>query len=364
MTWSQRSEEVRQRNFFEIDGSEAMREVYWQMTKVNADCNVLITGPTGTGKTRAARIMHEIAFGASSKKPLLEVNLAALPEELITSELFGHERGSFSGAMQKRVGRFEEANGSSLLIDEIGEIPSGVQVKMLSALDKPRRIERVGSNDPLHPKLLVICATTQNLAQLAFDKKFHNPLYQRLCQKRIHMPSLQERGPDYIRQLVPTLVRREVENQGTPEQALEIDEAVLQELASMSYPGNLRDLDFLVCEMCNEAYACEASRIEMEHLHVAIALRGRDIQEFDISQNVLESTSNQPFGLKESLDVERKETILPVLLEHNGNQLKTANALHINRNTLRHYLRAWKILPLDGCSLQELCTRAQTALQK
>lgn len=337
MEWSPKLEEVRQRNFFEIGGSEAMNEVFWQMTRVHQDSNVLLTGESGTGKTNAARIISQLVHSDHRQKnKFLEVNVAALSPHLLASELFGHEKGAFTGAVEKRIGRFEAANGGSLLIDEVGEISKEIQVEMLSAMDDPRRIERVGSNEPIYPELLVICATTQNLVDMVAKQKFHEALYNRLGQKIIHMPSLKERGPAYTVHAVETLVRRQAERQKKND-TLEIEQSVLQALVDMPHPGNLRGLDFLVKEMCFEAYATNATRITDRELDLALAARGPEQKPLDPSKD----PSLTPF---DRLEAAKKEIYLATFEELGRSQVLTADALGINRNTLHKQLVEWGVI--------------------
>lgn len=327
--WNEDMETLRARQGFETRGSPAMQRVFLQMTGVRSDSNVLITGKSGTGKTHAAHVIHLIAHGQTNQK-FFEVNIASLDPQLIASELFGHERWAFSGADRARTGRFEAASSGSLLIDEIGEIPRSVQVKILSALDMPRRIARVGSNDTLHPQVLVICATTRNLARLVERNEFNEALYRRLQQRVIHMPSLQQRGPEYIGNLVKTLLQREATERNCA--ALDIDDDALSALKHRNYPGNLRDLHFLLSEMCNHAYKSGDKCLLPMHLSHAIESRGVD----DTAEQ--ESFSFNGLTLKQITRI-----ALVSAVNRNRTIAQAAKELGIDRSTLHHKMQKLQI---------------------
>jgi DNA-binding NtrC family response regulator len=330
MTWSSAHEAVRKQNFFEIEGSKAMKKVFWQMTKIRQDTNVLFTGESGTGKTNAARVTHSLVH-EDKKTKVVEVNVAAFSQELIASELFGHKKGAFTGATENRNGHFEDANNGSIIIDEIGEIPASVQVKMLSALDKPRRIEKVGSNDAISLKLLAMCATTQDLVRLVQERKFHEPLYERLRQKIIHMPSLKERGPEYIRHLVQTLLQK-IGQENSVDQPFDIHAETLEKLMHMSFPGNLRDLRYLLEEMCGQALEKRDRVLTNEHLHIALESRGSD----DFRRDDLDGET--------TIERMERELILKTLKETGGDVTAAAKAVGRGRATIYRKLQDWGIV--------------------
>jgi PAS domain S-box-containing protein len=226
-------------NFEEIVGqSQALLAVLNNVRQVApTDASVLITGETGTGKELFARAIHSAS--ARKDKPLIKVNCAALPTGLVESELFGHERGAFSGAITKRIGRFELANGGTIFLDEIGEIPLEVQVKLLRVLQE-REFERVGGNVPIKVDVRIIAATNRDLLQAVRDGKFREDLFYRLSVFPIHLPPLRQRASD-LPLLVKFLINKFATRIGkridgiTPETA--------RRFTAYGWPGNVRELE-------------------------------------------------------------------------------------------------------------------------
>lgn len=338
--WGPREEAIRNNHFFEVAGSPEMEKIFLQMTKVRPNSNVLLTGESGTGKTNAARVIHALTHDTKAK--LVEVAIPALNRELLSSELFGHKKGSFTGATANRGGRFEQANGSSILIDEIGEIPPETQVQLLAALDDPRQITRVGSNDPTHLKLLAMCATTQNLVQLIQQGKFHEPLYRRLTQKIIHLPSLLERGPEHCAHLVRTLLKK-IANSGEKErQILDIHPSTLQAITELAYAGNLRELVFLVSDMAERAYDDCETELTDQHLNIALTSRGYTKSEATpLPEN--EQWHFESTDLRTNYD--KLFLKLWALVRHLPTYEAQAAALGINRNT---YAKEKERLGING----------------
>lgn len=229
-------------NFSEIVGSGTqMQKVYHLMSQV-ADTNssVLLLGETGTGKELIARAIHN----ASSRKNklMVKVNCAALPAHLIESELFGHEKGAFTGAIDKRIGKFELANNSTLFLDEIGEMPPELQVKLLRVLQE-RELERVGGKTTIKLDVRIIAATNRNLEAEVQAGRFRSDLYYRLNVFPISLPPLRERWED-IEQLAHSFLAKFSKNIG--KRVTGISAKVLQELKSYHWPGNVRELEHLV----------------------------------------------------------------------------------------------------------------------
>jgi len=201
------------------------------------DATVLITGETGTGKELIARAIHSAS--PRRDKPLIKLNCAALPAGLVESELFGHEKGAFSGAISRRVGRFELANGGTIFLDEVGEVPLDAQVKLLRVLQE-REFERVGGANPIKVDVRVIAATNRDLARSIRDGKFREDLYYRLNVFPIPLPPLRDRVGD-VPLLVNFLVGRFAARVG-----LRIDsvgKATMERLSHYSWPGNVRELE-------------------------------------------------------------------------------------------------------------------------
>ena len=229
-------------NFNEIVGSgPAMQQVYHLMTLVAAsNSTVLLLGETGTGKELIARAIHNAS--PRKDKIMIKVNCAALPANLIESELFGHERGAFTGALERRIGKFEQANNSTLFLDEIGEMPPELQVKLLRVLQE-REFERIGGKSTLKVDVRIIAATNRNLEAEVSAGRFRSDLYYRLNVFPIHLPPLRERQED-IAPLAHFFVERYSKNAG--KKVKSISPKVMQELKSYPWPGNVRELEHLI----------------------------------------------------------------------------------------------------------------------
>jgi two-component system NtrC family response regulator len=220
--------------------SPRMREVFSRLARVaTSTCNVLITGETGTGKELVAQAIH--FTDASRKGPLVAVNCAALPEPLLESELFGHERGAFTGADRQKKGRFEQAKGGTLLLDEIGELPVGMQAKLLRVL-QDGTFERVGGSEVIQADCRIVAPTNLNLAEAVAAGRFREDLYYRLNVVTIEMPPLRERTED-----IPLLVNHflgRLRERGMPEKTLSRE--TLSRLQRYDWPGNVRELEHVV----------------------------------------------------------------------------------------------------------------------
>ncbi len=228
-----------------LSKSGKMADVFDLITNVaDTASTVLILGETGTGKEQVARALHQ-ASAAHRSGPFVAVNCAALPEALMESELFGHEKGSFTGAAGQRKGRFENANGGTLFLDEIGDLPFPVQVKLLRVLQE-RRIERVGGNQPIDLDVRVVAATHQSLEKLVKENKFREDLFYRLNVVRIDLPPLRDRPED-----IPLLAEHFCQKYARPNQTPpHIDPEAMQVLLRCSWPGNVRQLENAIERAC------------------------------------------------------------------------------------------------------------------
>jgi transcriptional regulator with GAF, ATPase, and Fis domain len=229
-------------NFDEIVGrSPTLLAVLARVDRVaRTDATVLITGETGTGKELVARAIH--SRSRRSEKPLIKVNCAALPTGLIESELFGHEKGSFSGALSRRLGRFELANGGTIFLDEVGEMPPDAQVKLLRVIQE-HEFERIGGNETIRTDVRLIAATNRDLHRAVQEGTFREDLFYRLNVFPVEIPPLRERSGD-----IPLLVRFFVEKY-----AVQLDRHIetiapgtLERLVAYRWPGNVRELQNLV----------------------------------------------------------------------------------------------------------------------
>ncbi len=226
-------------NFDEIVGrSPALAAVLEMVRAVGpTDASVLVTGETGTGKELIARAIHSVS--RREEKPLIKVNCAALPAGLVESELFGHEKGAFTGAISRRVGRFELADGGTIFLDEIGELPLEMQAKLLRVLQEGE-VDRIGGKGPVEVDVRVIAATNRDLRQAVRDKTFREDLYYRLNVFPIPLPPLRERQDD-IPLLASYFATRFASRLGKPIDGISRD--TLQRLAAYSWPGNIRELE-------------------------------------------------------------------------------------------------------------------------
>lgn len=224
-----------------IGKSPAMKKVFDLLEKaVQSNITVSLTGETGTGKELVAKAIH---YNSKRKNhPFVAVNVAAIPSTLIESELFGHEKGAFTGATGRRIGKFEEAEGGTLFLDEIGELDLALQAKLLRALQE-REITRIGGNQVIKLDVRVITATHRDLAQEVHEGRFREDLYYRLLGLPIHLPPLRERGNDILLIAKYFLDQFVKENEMSP---ITLSEEAQQKLLQYSYPGNIRELKSVI----------------------------------------------------------------------------------------------------------------------
>ena len=303
-------EEVDKASMFEeiVGVSAPLREVLTQVARVApTDSTVLITGETGTGKELAARAIHKRS--PRSARAFIAVNCAALPTSLVASELFGHEKGAFTGAVQSRQGRFELADGGTVFLDEIGDLPLEAQVMLLRVLQE-REFERVGSNRPIRADVRVIAATNQNLATAVSEKTFRADLYYRLNVFPIEMPPLRERRAD-ISLLVEYFGHRIARRMG--KRLSGIDKKTLQLLERYDWPGNVRELQNIVERgvivsdsgtlLINERWLSDHGT---RPLHDPVGAKSLAEQERDAIQSALTASKGRiagPFGAATRLGI-------------------------------------------------------------
>ncbi len=253
-------QELQERYRFEniIGSSPEMQRVFKNVAQVaQSRATVLITGESGTGKELVAAAIHQRSSRASG--PFVRLHCAALAEGLLESELFGHERGSYTGASRRREGRFEQASGGTLFLDEIGDISLSTQVKLLRVLQE-REFERVGGNDTLKVDVRVVAATNQDLERLVERERFRQDLYYRLNVVQIRLPSLRERSSD-IPALALHFLKRFAEENGKPVSSL--SEQARRTLLSYAWPGNVRELENV---MERAVVLAPGEQIELDHL--------------------------------------------------------------------------------------------------
>src|SRR5438067_5019324 len=236
-------DEIVQRSIFEeiVGSSKSLRNVLGAIDRVApTDSSVLVTGETGTGKELIAHAIHERS--PRSGRALVKVNCAALPAELIASELFGHEKGAFTGALQQRIGRFETAGGGTIFLDEIGELPPEMQIALLRVLQE-REFERVGGNRTIHADVRVITATNRDLQHEVNEGRFRADLYYRLNVFPVHVPALKDRRDD-IPILVDYFVSRFATRMG--KRIRQVERATLDAMERYAWPGNIRELQNVI----------------------------------------------------------------------------------------------------------------------
>jgi two-component system nitrogen regulation response regulator GlnG len=326
-----------------IGTSPAMRQVYKQIGLVaGQDFPVLITGESGTGKELVARAIHQHSKRAD--RTLLALNAAAIPEALLESELFGHEKGAFTGANGRRLGKFEQCHGGSLFLDEIGDMPPGSQAKILRVLQE-QAFERVGGNETIHTDVRLIAATNRDLRSWSAEGKFRQDLYYRLGVFTIHLPPLHERGDD-LQLLVRHFLRRFSGELGR--EVHEIAPEALERLRCYSWPGNVRELQSVLKQALLRASGTVLLPAFLPEPLIgggpadgpAPAREDSGLESFIAER--LESGTRDLFA-QAMRQLER--ILLPRVLDYTrGSQYKAASLLGIARQTLRLKLREQGLL--------------------
>ncbi|MEK6283969.1 MAG: sigma-54 dependent transcriptional regulator [Acidobacteriota bacterium] len=315
-----------------IGNSEGMQRVRAMIEKVaETDATVLVRGESGTGKELVAREVHE-RNSERSKGPFVAVNCAALPSELIESELFGHEKGAFTGAAARRQGKFEQANGGTLFLDEIGDMSSNVQAKLLRALEE-RRIERLGGNESIPVDVRIVSATHRPLEQEIAAGNFRADLFYRLRVVTIDIPPLRERRED-IPILAETFTRTAAERYGLP--LRQVAASALRKLVDYEWPGNVRELKNTIERAVIMA---EGEELRSEDLPDEI-IPGPQ-QSLASDSDSVEGGLAVPFTAdfrEDRREFERR--YISRCLEHTqGNVTKAAEILGMHRQSLQHKLR-------------------------
>jgi DNA-binding NtrC family response regulator len=307
-----------------VGESQAMKEVFEIIQQVAPSrATVLILGESGTGKELIAKALHQLS--PRSKMPLVTVHCAALSPTLQESELFGHEKGAFTGAHERRIGRFEQAHGGTLFLDEIGEIDPNTQVKLLRFLGE-RTFERVGSNKTLTADVRLITATNKNLADMVKSGAFREDLYFRLRVVEVKLPPLRERRMDIPLLVQAFLHRFATENEKSVK---EIKPEAMDALLSYTWPGNVRELE---AAMESAVVLCRGDRITLRDLPA------------NIRERELPGTANEVPGLfvpAETVKDAEKQLIVRALKESNGNRTRAARRIGMSRRTLHRKLHEY-----------------------
>ena len=335
-----------------IGRSAAMQEIYRTLARLmGTDLTVMITGESGTGKELVARALHD--YGKRRNGPFVAINMAAIPRELIESELFGHEKGAFTGATHRSSGRFEQAEGGTLFLDEIGDMPPEAQTRLLRVLQEGE-YTTVGGRAAIRTNVRIIAATHHDLRQLIRQGLFREDLYFRLNVVPIRLPPLRERSGD-----IPELVRHFMSRAGTEGlPAKMLDAAAMEKLKSYRWPGNIRELENLVRRLA-ALYSEDVIGIEIIQAELADASTPvAEAEDNGLAQSV-ERHMRAFFGahggalpapgLFDRVVREVERPLITLTLEATrGNQIKAAEVLGLNRNTLRKKIRELNIPVIRG----------------
>jgi two-component system, NtrC family, nitrogen regulation response regulator GlnG len=339
-----------------IGRSVAMQEIYRTIARLTtADLTVMVNGESGTGKELVARALHD--YGRRRAAPFVAINMAAIPRELIESELFGHERGAFTGATNRNQGRFEQANGGTLFLDEIGDMPPEAQTRLLRVLQEGE-FTTVGGRQPIRANVRIVAATHRDLRQSIRNGQFREDLFYRLNVVPIRLPPLRERAED-----IPILARHFLDrarDMGLPSKSL--DQGAIDRLRAHRWPGNVRELENLMRRL--------AALYPQETIT-------EDVIAAELAEGGMEAEPQAPHGVAEPLaaaverhirqflaathdgmpmrdiydrviaEVERP-LIQMTLAATRGNQIKAAAMLGLNRNTLRKKIRDLEIPVVRG----------------
>jgi two-component system NtrC family response regulator len=304
--------------------SEKMEEVLSVASRVaDSKATVLISGESGTGKELLAKAIH---FASPRKnKAFVAVNCAALSENLLESELFGHEKGAFTGADKQRAGRFETADGGTIFLDEIGDLPLSTQVKLLRVLQE-EKFERVGSSKTVSVDVRVIAATNRNIFQLTSAGKFREDLYYRLNVVSILIPPLRERKED-IKPLIEFYTQKYAHEAGNKK--IQISREAMDSLLKFDYPGNVRELENIVHRA---VVLSRGGFLTTDDIAVSV---GTGVSEKEVSG------STAAMNLTEKVEQLEKKLVLEALQKAGGNQSHAARLLGISERNLRYRLNKW-----------------------
>ena len=310
-----------------VSQSQKMEEVINVAARVaESKATVLITGENGTGKEVLAKAIHYMS--SRKEKPFIAVNVPALTETLLESELFGHDKGAFTGADKMKKGRFEIANGGTLFLDEVGDIPQSIQVKLLRVLQE-HQFEKVGGTEKIEVDVRIIAATNKDLEQKIKDGTFREDLYYRLNVVSIKIPPLRERKEDILPMIESFIEKYCKENN---KEKLEVSKEVVDTLMKYNYPGNVRELENII-----------------ERAVVLTRAHSKVITLNDIPMNIKGFKEEKSIGsldegtLTEQVEALEKQLIFDALQQSGGNQTKAGKLLGLTERNLRYKLKKYNI---------------------
>lgn len=312
-----------------IGKSQAMQDVFTAIkAAADSDATIIIQGESGTGKELVAGAIHYNSI--RKKNPLVTVNCSALSESLLESELFGHTKGAYTGALRDRIGRFEESAGGTLFLDEIGELSPFIQVKILRVLQE-REIERVGDSKKRKIDIRIITATHRNIYDLVNEGKFREDLYYRLKVFPITMPPLRKRKDD-----IPLLISHflRIMNKKTGKQVMDTSREVLRTLMDYDWPGNVRELENAI----EHAFVlCNSDRLDLKDLPI-------EIRQSAENQAIPNKTTTAKPARQNRLD---KESLLLLLEDCDWNKAEVGRRAGVSRTAIWKYMKKWDI-PLQS----------------
>jgi Nif-specific regulatory protein len=307
-----------------IGNSRLMREVYEMIHKVaKSNATVLLRGESGTGKELVANAIHYQSL--RSRKPFIKVNCAALPETLLESELFGYEKGAFTGATSLKPGRFERAQGGTLFLDEIGDLNPSVQTKLLRVIQE-KEFDRLGGRQPIQSDVRIIAATHQDLEKTVEEKRFREDLYYRLNVFPIYLPPLRDRRTDILLLSEHFLEKFNKEHQ---KNIRRISTPAIDMLMQYHWPGNVREL-----QNCLEraVLICEGEAIKAHHLPPTL-------------QTAESSNTQSKLSFDQAVEAVEKELIIEALKKTNGNRTRAADELGITQRIINYKIDRYGIEP-------------------
>jgi nitrogen regulation protein NR(I) len=327
-----------------VGTSRAMQSVYKEIGRIAAKpVNVLIRGETGTGKELIARAIYQ--HSERNSAPFIAINCAAIPETLLESELFGHERGAFTGAENRRIGRFEQAHLGTIFLDEIGDMTPGTQAKVLRVLQE-KTLQRLGGKETVPIDVRVLAATHRNLETAMQERQFREDLFYRLSVVTLRVPALRERGED-----IPDLVNFFLEKYGKELNVTNsgIDPAALGVLQEYSWPGNVRELENVMRKLLLQA---RGYRINVELVREVMAELTYQASEPDssvrkVATKLLDAAVQGQLADSHTrmIEIAERELIAQAIQRANGNQAKAARWLGLSRLTLREKLQHYGLHP-------------------